>query len=685
MHLFADYLEPLTAWLHLHPNWALFIAFFFAFIESLAVVGSIIPGTVVMTAVGILAGSGVMRIDLTYVIAAFGAILGDTASYFLGYTLSDRIHQIWPFSRYPSWLEYGQAYFERHGGKSVLLGRFIGPIRSIIPVIAGMMRMKQAQFLVANVLSGIAWAVVYITPGILVGTASAELSTEGAGRLFILVLFLLVLIWAVSVGVKWVFLCVNDYFRIGFHHTWHWLQYKKHLARFTRFFTPPGEVHHAGTMALVICTVGVVLVIFSMLIWLSFVDELGELLDLPVYFFFQSLRTQALDAFFVLILCFVNFYTLFVFWLALSGYLIHKRNWRLFWFWFSLALVTVFFTEVFSSLMSQLRLYDAPLSQSTFVVPSVSLTLATALLGFLLLQLGHISLKSLARVLRLTWSILLVLNGFALLYLGEHWITSVLMSYTIGALFALLYWLLYRRHIPRHPPSTRALWFAFELFALAGTLILIWQFQAKLRDHYPFPEQYVLSSQAWWYQKEPILPIYTKNRFGKPVGVFNIQYYGQLKTFKMALEDAGWRQRPNSFMKQLISRANQPTRNPIRPFRTTLYLNKRPVLVMTHEVKYGDENTVGVVLSLWRSNYRLRNQDEPIWLGSLQPYPENKKKPVLADRMQYIIVRGAFSPFRHLLPALQGFEFNTLPLPAQSFQSLPEPTFPLLLMIKETP
>src|SRR5262245_55948100 len=142
MHLFTDYIEPLTIWLYAHPRWALLITFLVALTESLAIIGSIIPGSVTMTAIGILAGAGVMRIDLTFLAAILGAIAGDSSSYLLGYAFRDQLITIWPFSRYPNWLLYGKEYFARHGGKSILVGRFIGPLRSIIPLIAGMMHMS---------------------------------------------------------------------------------------------------------------------------------------------------------------------------------------------------------------------------------------------------------------------------------------------------------------------------------------------------------------------------------------------------------------------------------------------------------------------------------------------------------------------------------------------------------------
>jgi membrane protein DedA with SNARE-associated domain len=682
MRLFTDYLEPLTAWLHLHPNSALFIAFFIAFIESLAIIGSIIPGTVVMTAVGILAGSGVMRIDLTLIVAAFGATLGDTASYALGYTYSNRLTQMWPFSRYPRWLEYGKNYFVSHGGKSVLLGRFIGPLRSIIPVIAGMMRMEKLQFLIANVLSAIAWSVVYITPGILIGAASTELSPEGATRLVLLILALLVFIWIAGVSIKWLIARASHFFRIHLHHAWSYLEHNRFLSHITHHFTPPNEGHHAKTAALIVSALLSMSAIVAIMLWFILVDELGYALDLPVYFFFQSLRTQPFDAFFTLITCFINPYTLTFFWGILSIGLMHDRNWRLLRYWISLGLSSLFLTSGLGAWMNHLRPHDAPLFQSTFSFPSISLATATALFSFLIFQLKRMPHASATRMLRLTWVILLIFDGFALLYLGMHWATSTLISYATGLCLGLLHWIFYRRHIPRHAPNIRLLWCSFILFVATSLLIACFQLKHKLREHYPYPEQYVLTNHAWWHQREPLLPIYTMNRFGQPNGVFNIQYLGSLTVFQHALEAEGWKHRPSSFMRRFLSRANHPSAEPIRPLKAPLYLNQKPVLVMTYSPQNSSQS---LVLSVWRSNYHLRNHHEPIWLGSLQAYSDKDKKQSRLKQVERTVMQYTYSPFHQLLPALEDFEFNTLLLPAQPVQSINTNTYPLLLIIKETP
>lgn len=195
MHDVSPYFQPLLLWLHNHPDWALWFTFLISLTESFAIIGSLIPGSVAMTAIGILAGSGAMRIDLTLLAATLGAIAGDGASYALGHTFSEKLANFWPFKRYPHLLSYGKSYFSRHGGKSVLIGRFFGPLRSIIPVIAGMMHMQRWHFFLANILSAIGWACLYILPGFFIGEAGSELPGGTAMLLFGGVLIILGLIW----------------------------------------------------------------------------------------------------------------------------------------------------------------------------------------------------------------------------------------------------------------------------------------------------------------------------------------------------------------------------------------------------------------------------------------------------------------------------------------------------------
>jgi undecaprenyl-diphosphatase len=178
------------------------------FSESLAGVGLIVPGTLSLFGVGALIAAGALGFWSTYAWAVSGAVLGDGLSYWLGRHYHQRVRSLWPFSRHPDWLDTGQAFFHRHGGKSVFLGRFIGPIRPVIPLVAGMLDMPPSRFYLVNLLSALGWALVYLLPGIAFG-ASLTLAAQVAGRLALLLGLLFVSGWLLFAGTRRLYRCLR--------------------------------------------------------------------------------------------------------------------------------------------------------------------------------------------------------------------------------------------------------------------------------------------------------------------------------------------------------------------------------------------------------------------------------------------------------------------------------------------
>lgn len=158
-------------WLAGHQSWLVVAIVATAFVESLAIIGLVVPAMAIMFAVGTMAGGSGMSVWLLLASAWFGAASGDCLSYTLGRTLHQRIHQIWPFSRFPVILDRGEHYFQRHGGKSVILGRFIGPLRPVLPMVAGALDMSVRRFVVYEIIAAAAWSPTYVLPGFLVGAS----------------------------------------------------------------------------------------------------------------------------------------------------------------------------------------------------------------------------------------------------------------------------------------------------------------------------------------------------------------------------------------------------------------------------------------------------------------------------------------------------------------------------------
>ena len=191
----GEYFDQLLAWIGQHPQHAGWVVFLVSLAESLAIVGVLVPGVVILIGAGALIGSGVLGFWEMYVWAVAGAIIGDGLSYQLGRHFDYLTARFKWFRLHPDHLQKGHAFFAKWGDISVALGRFFGPIRAVVPLVAGLMDMPAGRFYLANVLSALVWAPAYLAPGILLGK-TAGMSDLGtwlviAAGLFAVVIILL--------------------------------------------------------------------------------------------------------------------------------------------------------------------------------------------------------------------------------------------------------------------------------------------------------------------------------------------------------------------------------------------------------------------------------------------------------------------------------------------------------------
>lgn len=167
--------EPLIEFIKAHQSWAVLVMFVIGFGESIAFLSLLFPGTALLIAAGTLMDSGTLPYLPVLGGAILGAVLGDSVSYWIGLRVGAGVARLWPFSRNPALLPTGIAFFKRHGGKSVFIGRFFGPVRAMIPLAAGIMRMPRGRFWVANVGSALVWAPMLLLAGDVVGDAGDRL------------------------------------------------------------------------------------------------------------------------------------------------------------------------------------------------------------------------------------------------------------------------------------------------------------------------------------------------------------------------------------------------------------------------------------------------------------------------------------------------------------------------------
>ena len=162
--LFADLFAPLTDFVATHAAWAGPIVFAICFLESLAIVSAIVPATVMLIGIGSLATAGLLDLGTLCAWGIVGAGLGFWISYEGGRRYAARIAALPWLVKRPELVARGYRFFERWGVAAVFVGRFLGPARVVVPMMAGTMGVDGRRFHVANWASAVIWAPLLLAP-----------------------------------------------------------------------------------------------------------------------------------------------------------------------------------------------------------------------------------------------------------------------------------------------------------------------------------------------------------------------------------------------------------------------------------------------------------------------------------------------------------------------------------------
>jgi membrane protein DedA with SNARE-associated domain/membrane-associated phospholipid phosphatase len=607
-----DYLNSLTNWLYIHPHWAGVLTFFISLSESLAVVGLIVPGSVMMTTIGALIGSGVLPAWETITWAILGAVAGDSASYWLGQRYHEQLKRFWPFRTHPHWLERGEAFFLKHGGKSVFIGRFAGPMRPIVPVVAGMLNMQTKRFLLANISSALAWAPVYMAPGMLLGFASLELAPETLTRFILILIAVLLSIWLLAWFLQHIGLRAWHYVSQGLDRVWQRWAHTRLLRPLTVLLRNPQQ--RSGHGQLTLGSFLVVTIIVFCLFCLS-VRQHGLAIEFneSVWHFFRGLRHPLLDH----LMLGLTYLGEKIIWLPVIALLFGWMLWqgwrRSAWHWIVLCFISYGSIYVIKHIVAYVRPTGlfARLSENSF--PSGHTTLAVALFGFLSVLLAERMSSFTRKWLLYVVASLILLVAISRLYLGAHWLSDVIGGFLLGLICLTFITLSYYRE---QVDNIRKL----KLFGLVSLCLIACcfgygykHFRQELKDYVPIWQSKALAATAWW-QIDSRQALYRTNRFDEPDEILNIQWASQLEHIEQVLSKKGWHKIPRTNLNEIINRVAAKDRKQQLPLMANLYQDRAPALVMVK--KTTDENLL-LVLRLWHSGYVLTKPDLPLWYGNI--------------------------------------------------------------------
>jgi membrane protein DedA with SNARE-associated domain len=146
-------------------TWAPAVVAALAFGESVAFLSLLTPATVILLAIGVLVGAAGLDLWPVWLAAALGAAAGDVLSYEFGRRFKRTAYRVWPLSHHPRLIVRGERFFARFGSWGLFAGRFFGPARAVVPLVAGIFGMPFVLFLSVTFASAFVWAFVLLAPG----------------------------------------------------------------------------------------------------------------------------------------------------------------------------------------------------------------------------------------------------------------------------------------------------------------------------------------------------------------------------------------------------------------------------------------------------------------------------------------------------------------------------------------
>ena len=176
--------------------WTYAIVFFIIFCETGLVFTPFLPGDSLLFVLGALAAGGGLKLELLLTLLGIAAIAGDSVNYFIGHLLAPKVlrQQKIRFIKQEH-IERTRAFFEKYGGKTIIIARFVPIVRTFAPFLAGVGAMSYRKFLLYNVAGGILWVLVGVLSGYFFGNLPFVKKNFSLVILLIIVISLLPAVW----------------------------------------------------------------------------------------------------------------------------------------------------------------------------------------------------------------------------------------------------------------------------------------------------------------------------------------------------------------------------------------------------------------------------------------------------------------------------------------------------------
>jgi len=594
-----------------NPGWSGFWVFLMAFVESLAFIGILVPGIIILFGLGALISLGALDMWPIWVWGSVGAFFGDIASYAIGRRYRNHLPEIWPFSRFPRMLERGRDYFNVHGPKSVVIGRFIGPLRPVIPVTAGMLGLAPRRFLLVDIPACVVWTPAYLIPGMLFG-ASLEVASEYAGRLSLLLIIGAMVLWFTW----WIIWTTYEFLA---HRSARWMRHAIRWLRrhpvYSRIAGPLLDSSQPEVLSITMMGLLLVLIFWGIviLLFLAPFSASPQSIDQSIQAYTLTLRNHIADPLMVAITQLSRLWVLIPTSMAVLLWLIGAGRQKAALHW-----LVAMGGGVVLQLLLDWSLRATPLLIEIGIegvhVPSAALTLATVVLCFFAVMVAREIKRRKRKWPYVIIGLLLSLLVLSRIYLGLDWFSGALLGVALGMAWTFVVGIAYRQRAVRAFSGMAASLIFFGMLAVT----FVWQVGENLDKDIaalklPLPKVEI-STADWWRDDWRMLP--HERAFSSSVAAreLNFQYAGDPATLARVLARHGWQEAGSANWRWVLLSMNpEASELTLQPLKRD-YLGHPDVLLLH---RLGGDPNQQETLRIWDSGFRLKPDGRILYVGQI--------------------------------------------------------------------
>jgi membrane protein DedA with SNARE-associated domain len=602
-------MQDIMNWITANPAWSGVAIFLIAFLESLVILGIFLPGILILFGVGALVGLGVADLATAWIGGSLGAFCGDFLSFWVGHRYRNHLKAFWPFSRYPGLLQRGTEFFRRHGAKGVVAGRFIGPLRPVLPATAGMLGMPTRAFLLVCIPACMLWTPAYLLPGMLFG-ASLEMVADYAGRLSAVAALAVLVVWGSLWLIRTVYELSVVYSARTLRHAIRWTRRHPVLGRLLGPIIDPSQPE-----ALSVATLGLLLVLtLCALLVLQFLAPFGSQpgsRDLAVLAVMKGLRNEFADPLMVAVSQLSRWWVLLPTALATLLWLLGAQRHKAALHWLAAMVGGAILHLIMTWTLRSMPILG-PAPEELSFLPSAPMTMATVVLGFFAVMVARELRRSHRRWPYMATTLLLSSLLFARIYLGLDWLSGALVGCILGLAWTAIVGMAYRARALR--PFSGAMASAIFYTTLGATLgwqVLVHLDQDLEAVQLPMEERR-LSMEDWWSREWTGLPRARTVSRSIAAREFNLQLAGDGDALRNALAPDGWEPVERAGWRWLLQSLNPEADAFSLPLTGKNHLGRRETLVLR---QVGGVAGRQRVLRLWDSGVRLSPDGTPVLVG----------------------------------------------------------------------